>query len=191
MTSRSTIEPGASSMQDGLCIMAHYQSFKQVKETIEEALDNLTIYYTMNSLHVNPEKTQVTAFHLRNKEEHRSLKVMWNETELENTAYLKYLGVTLDRSPCYQKTHTEHENEGGYPQQLTSRWGENPSTIRMTTLALRYSMAEYAATVWARSGPRTKPSMPISHRMSKANQRGGLVFAIGNSPSCNQKLCMC
>ena len=74
-----------------------YQSFKQVKETIEEALDNLTIYYTMNSLHVNPEKTQVTAFHLRNKEENRSLKVMWNETELENTAYLKYLGVTLGR----------------------------------------------------------------------------------------------
>ena len=33
----------------------------------------------------------------------------------------------------------------------TSMWGANPSTIRMTALALSYSTAEYAAPVWARS----------------------------------------
>ena len=33
----------------------------------------------------------------------------------------------------------------------TSKWGENPSTIRTTALALSYSTAEYAAPVWARS----------------------------------------
>ena len=32
-----------------------------------------------------------------------------------------------------------------------SKWGANPSTIRMTALALSYSTAEYAAPVWARS----------------------------------------
>ena len=51
---------------DDLCITAQYQSFKQVEKTIEEALDNLTTYYKVNSLHANHEKTQVTAFHLRN-----------------------------------------------------------------------------------------------------------------------------
>ena len=32
-----------------------------------------------------------------------------------------------------------------------SKWGANPSTIRTTALALCYSVAEYAAPVWARS----------------------------------------
>ena len=58
------MEPGA----DELSITAQNQSFKQVKETIEEALDNLTTYYKINSLRANPGKTQVTAFHIRNKE---------------------------------------------------------------------------------------------------------------------------
>ena len=31
------------------------------------------------------------------------------------------------------------------------RWGTNASTIRPTALALSYSVAEYAALVWARS----------------------------------------
>ena len=61
---------------DDLCITAQYQSFKQVEKTIEEALDNLTIYYKVNSVRANPEKTQVTAFHLRNKDAKRSLKVV-------------------------------------------------------------------------------------------------------------------
>ena len=77
---------------DYLCITALSQSFKQVEETIEDALDYLTTYYKMNGLRINPLKTQVTAFHLRNKEANRSLKVVWYETELENTAYQKYLG---------------------------------------------------------------------------------------------------
>ena len=72
----------------------------------------------MSSLHGNHEKIQVIAFHPRNKEANRSQKVR-NETELENTAYPKYLGVTLDRSLCYKKIHTEWENDGGYPQQPT------------------------------------------------------------------------
>ena len=46
-------------------------------------------------------KTQVTAFHLRNKDAKRSLKVVWNKTELENTIHPKYLGVRLDRLLSY------------------------------------------------------------------------------------------
>ena len=65
---------------DDLCITAQYQSFKQVEKTIEVALDNLTTYYKVNSLCANPEKTQGTAFHLRNKEAKRSVKVVWNKT---------------------------------------------------------------------------------------------------------------
>ena len=61
----------------------------------------------MNSLCENPLKSPVAVFHLRNKETNRLLKVVWNETELENTSYPKYLGVTLDRS-LYYKQHIQN-----------------------------------------------------------------------------------
>ena len=38
-----------------------------------------------------------------------------------------------------------------YNQLVISKCGENPSTIRTTALALRYTMAKYTAPVWARS----------------------------------------
>ena len=38
-----------------LCITAQYQSFKQVEKAIEEALNNLTTYYKVNSQRANPE----------------------------------------------------------------------------------------------------------------------------------------
>ena len=48
--------PSSLIYADDLCITAQYQSFKQIKKTIEEALDNPTTYYKVNSLHANVEK---------------------------------------------------------------------------------------------------------------------------------------
>ena len=63
----------------------------------QQQQQQLTQYYKSNSLPANRDMT-VTAFHLRNKEANRSLKVEWNMTKLENTPHQKYLGVTLDRT---------------------------------------------------------------------------------------------
>ena len=70
---------------DDLCVTAQYSSFTEVETTIGDALDELTQYYRFNSLRANPDKTQATAFHLRNKEANRSLNVEWNRKELKNT----------------------------------------------------------------------------------------------------------
>ena len=59
---------------DDLCITAQFPTFSQV-ESIEGTLGELTEYYRNNSLRANPDKTHVTAFHLRNREANRSLKV--------------------------------------------------------------------------------------------------------------------
>ena len=80
-----------------------------VETTIGDALDELTQYYRSNRLRANPDKTQVTAFHLRNKEANRSLKVEWNRTELENTPHPKYLGVNLDNKLSYNE-HIHNTN---------------------------------------------------------------------------------
>ena len=53
----------------------------------------LTIYYT-KSVGANPAKTQVTSFHLKNREATKTLKVKWSNTGLEITAHPTYLGST-------------------------------------------------------------------------------------------------
>ena len=64
---------------DDLCVTAQYSSFTEVETTMGDALEELTQYYRSNSLRANPDKTHVTAFHLRNKEANRSLKVEWEQ----------------------------------------------------------------------------------------------------------------
>ena len=88
---------------DDLCVTAQYSSFTEVETAIGDTLEKLTQYYRSNSLRANPDKTQVIAFHLRNKEANRSLNVEWNRTKLENTPPPKYLGVTLDRTLSYKE----------------------------------------------------------------------------------------
>ena len=89
---------------DDMCVTAQQPSFVEVETTIEKSLSELTQYYRSNNLRANPDKPQVTVFHLRNKEAKRTLKVKWNRTDLENTPHPKYLGFTLDRTLSYNNT---------------------------------------------------------------------------------------
>ena len=98
------------SYADDLYITAH-PTFSQVESTIEEALGELTKYYGNNSLRANPDKTQVTAFHQRNREAKRSLKVSWNGVDLENTTHPKCFGVTRRQDVELQRELTEHQDE--------------------------------------------------------------------------------
>ena len=70
---------------DHICVTSQYPSFTDVEHTISYVLDELTTYYRSNSLETNPDKTQVTSFHLKNREAKRTLKVKWNNRDLENT----------------------------------------------------------------------------------------------------------
>ena len=104
-TSLSTTEHLASYTQT-ICVSQLRNPLSQT--TIEESLSELTHYYRSNNLRTNLDKTHVTAFHLRNKEAKRTLKMKWNKTYLENTPHHKYL---------LQTTHPYHEDEGGETQQ--------------------------------------------------------------------------
>ena len=119
---------------DDLCVIAKQPSFVEVETTIEESLSELTQYYRSNNLRANPDITQVTAFHRRNKEAKRTLKVKWNRTDLENTPHPKYLGVTLDRKLSYKQhihnTKMKVATRNNLLRKLSSsKWGTNASTI--------------------------------------------------------------
>ena len=88
---------------DDLGISAQHAEFEVVEESLSKAVDELTPYYKVNHLRANPSKTQVCAFHLRNREAKRQLQVTWSGTALEYCEHPVYLGVTLDQPTTMRK----------------------------------------------------------------------------------------
>ena len=70
---------------DDLCIASQGNDFNNIEASLTSALSTMTTYYDTNQLRANPSKTQVCAFHLRNREAKRELNVVWNGTRLSNT----------------------------------------------------------------------------------------------------------
>ena len=143
---------------DDLCIASQGNDFNTIEASLTSALSTMTTYYDKNQLRANPSKTQVCAFHLRNREAKRELNVVWkwNGTRLSNTTTPVYLGIHLDRTLCY-KTHIEktkmkvNARNNIIRKLANSKWGYKASTLKPSCLALCYSAAEYACPVWARS----------------------------------------
>ena len=67
---------------DDLCIASQGNDFNNIEAALTSALSGVTTYYDTNQLRANPSKTQVCAFHLRNREAKRELNVVWNGTRL-------------------------------------------------------------------------------------------------------------
>ena len=87
--------------------------------------------------------------------------------DLENIAYPKYLGVTLDRTLNYKQHILNTKMKVATRNNLlkilaNSKWGTNARAIRSTALALCYSTAEYAAPAWARSSYANKLSQVLN-----------------------------
>jgi len=82
--------------------------------------------------------------------------VKWESVELTHCGTPTYLGVTLDRALTY-KTHCEKTSKkintrNGLIRKITeSAWGAQPHTLRISTMALCYSVGEYACLVWGNS----------------------------------------
>ena len=91
---------------DDMCIASQGNDFSNIEASLTSALSTMTTYYDTNQLRANPSKTQVCAFHLRNREAKRELNVVWNGIRLSNTTTPVYLGIHLARTLCY-KTHIE------------------------------------------------------------------------------------
>ena len=87
---------------DDLCITSQESSFEAVEQNLADSLTLLTEYYAKNHLKPNASKTQVCAFHHRNREANRPLRVAWSGTPLEYHPNSLYLGVKLDRPLSYR-----------------------------------------------------------------------------------------
>ena len=141
---------------DDLCIATQAKVFDEVERNLTDALVGLSEYYEENQLRANPSKTQVSAFHLKNKQAKKHLQIEWNGVELQHMEHPIYLGVQLDRTLTYKQhiRNTKHKVESRnaiISKLATTKYGANPRTIRTAALALSFSVAEYACPVWERS----------------------------------------
>ncbi|XP_044753710.1 uncharacterized protein LOC123313078 [Coccinella septempunctata] len=85
-----------------------------------------------------------------------NLNVTFNNSILRHNHYPKYLGITLDRTPSFNKHLTnlaaKLRTRNNILYKLAgSTWGADASTLRTSALSLVFSTAEYCASVWLNS----------------------------------------
>ena len=141
---------------DDTAVAAQGKSYPEVEDKLEKELERLSDYYEKNHLRPNPSKTQICAFHLRNRVAKKELNITWQDNQLVHCPNPTYLGVTLDRTLSFKKhcLNTKgkvHARNNILRKLVSKKWGAQPSVLRTTALALCMSAAEYAAPVWARS----------------------------------------
>lgn len=138
---------------DDRAITAQGKTFEEVEQRLSGALVTLDSYYRNNQLKPNPAKTQVCAFHLKNKQARRKLQVEWKGIPLEHCPNPRYLGVTLDRALTFKRhclnTKLKVSGRNNIVRKLTSsNWGAKPGVLKASALALCHSAGEYACPVW-------------------------------------------
>ena len=119
-------------------------------------MSTLSAYLQTWRLKLSHTKTVTAAFHLNNREAKRELKVYSNGRLLPFCPTPTYLGVKLDRSLTFRHHLVALRKKLSSRVTLLRRlvgsgWGAGAKTLRIATLSLVYSTAEYCAPVWCRS----------------------------------------
>jgi hypothetical protein len=78
--------------------------------------------------------------------------VIFNKQQIRNNPNPTYLGITLDRTLSYKEHLTKMTAKIKIRNNIINKlaqttWGPDANTIRISALALTYSIAEYCAPV--------------------------------------------
>ena len=124
--------------------------------TLNQDMSTLSAYLQTWRLKLSHTKTVTAAFHLNNREAKRELKVYNNGRLLPFCPTPTYLGVKLDRSLAFRHHLVALRKKLSSRVTLLRRlvvsgWDDGAKTLRIATLSLVYSTAEYCAPVWCRS----------------------------------------
>ena len=141
---------------DDLTLLHSSGNWKDLEGTLSQDMSTLSAYLQTWRWKLSLTKTVTAALHLNNREAKRELKVYNNGRLLPFCPTPTYLGVKLDRSLTFR------HNLVALRKKLSSRitllrrlvgsgWGAGAKTLRIATLSLVYSTAEYCAPVWCRS----------------------------------------
>ena len=141
---------------DDLALLHSSGNWKDLKGTLIQDMSTLSAYLQTWKLKLSHTKTVTAAFHLNNREAKCELKVYNNSRLLSFCPTPTYLGVKLDRSLTFRHHLVALRKKLSSRVTLLRRlvgsgWGAGAKTLRIATLSLVYSTAEYYAPVWYRS----------------------------------------
>ena len=141
---------------DDLALLHSSGNWKDLEGTLSQVMSTLSAYLQTWRLKLSHTKTVTTAFHLNNREAKRELKVYNNDRLIPFCPTPTYLGVKLDRSLTFRHHLVALRKKLSSRVTLLRRlvgsgWGAGAKTLRIATLSLICSTAEYCAPVWCRS----------------------------------------
>ena len=139
-----------------LALLHSSENWKDLEATLSQYMSTLSAYLQTWRLKLSHTKTVTAAFYLNNPEAKRELKVYNNGRLLPFCPTPTYLGVKLDRSLtfCHHSVALRKKLSSRVillRRLVGSGWGAGAKTLRIATLSLVCSAAEYCAPVWCRS----------------------------------------
>ena len=139
-----------------LALLHSSGNWKDLEGTLSHDMSILSAYLQTWRLKLSHTKTVMAAFQLNNREAKRELNVYNNGRLLPFCPTPTYFGVKLDRSLTFRHHLVALRKKLSSRVTLLrrlvgSRWGAGAKTLRIATLSLVYSTAEYCAPVWCRS----------------------------------------
>ena len=141
---------------DDLALLHSSVNWKDLEVTLSQDMSTLSAYLQTWRLKLSHTKTVTAVFHLNNREAKRQLMVYNNGRLLPFCPTSTYLGVKLDRSLTFRHHLVALRKKLSSRVTLLRRlvgsgWSAGAKTLRIATLSLVYSTAEYCAPVWCRS----------------------------------------
>lgn len=141
---------------DDIAMAAQAKTFEDIEVMLRSDLRKMAFYFAKWRLKPNVSKTTSITFHLNNRQANRKLKLKLNGKRIRHDKNPRYLGVFLDRTLTY-RPHLENVQRKLKPrvnivQKLAgTTWGCTAKTLRITTLSLVMSVADYCSPVWMNS----------------------------------------
>ena len=141
---------------DDLVLLHSSGNWKNLEGTLSQDMSTFSAYLQTWRLKLSHTRTVTAAFHLNNREAKRELKIYNNGRLLPFCPTPTYLGVKLDRSLTFRHHLVALRKKLSSRVTLLRRlvgsgWGAGAKTLRIATLSLVHSTAEYCAPVSCRS----------------------------------------
>ena len=135
---------------DNLALLHSSGNWKNLEEILNQDMSTLSSHLQTWRLKLSHTKTVTAAFHLNNREAKHQLKMYNNDRLLPFCPIPTYLEVKLDRSLTFRH-HLVASSRASHCASwrlVGSGWDAGAKTLRIATLPLVYSAAEYCAPVW-------------------------------------------
>ena len=141
---------------DDLALLHYSGNWKDLEGTLSQDMSTFSAHLLTWRLKLSHTETVTAALHLNNRKAKRELKVFNNYRLLTFCPTPTYLGVKLDRSLTFRHYLVALRKKLSsrvilLRRLVGSKWGAGAKTLRIATLSLVYSTAEYCAPVRCRS----------------------------------------